>query len=209
MIADQGVCDEEAIKSDTRQVEGRSALWLASSAVLAFLSLKDVIHSNRLIFLHPTCHHLMRCKWCYGCPSPNQLLWLIPAILDSDHNKSFSKAGMMEEILFVTIRLIVKRFDWGNYLCNLDRRLLLEQYQGVLLPEQEKTMTTIHVNLGHVNLGLWALFIPRGKITEQGAVATSQPRRLVAVLTHGVPGYPRYCGYPINSSCWTAPGLEH
>jgi hypothetical protein len=40
VIADQGVCDEEATKSKNRQVEGRSALWLASIAVLAFLSFK-------------------------------------------------------------------------------------------------------------------------------------------------------------------------
>jgi hypothetical protein len=37
-IADQGACDEEATKSEIRQVEGRSALWLALVAVLAFLS---------------------------------------------------------------------------------------------------------------------------------------------------------------------------
>ncbi len=58
VIADQGACDEEATKSEIRQVEGRSALWLASILVLAFLSFKDVIYSNRLFFLHSTCHHL-------------------------------------------------------------------------------------------------------------------------------------------------------
>jgi hypothetical protein len=126
--------------------------------------------------------------WCCGCPSPNQLLGLMPAVLDSDLDKSFSNAGMIKGIVFVMLRPIAKRFDQGNYLCNLDQRLLLEQCQGVLLPEQEKTMATIHVNLGHVNLGLWALFIPRGTITEQGAVATSQPRWLVVVLTRGVLG---------------------
>jgi hypothetical protein len=47
-IVDQGACDEEAIESEIRQVEDRSALWFALIAVLAFLSLKDVINSNRL-----------------------------------------------------------------------------------------------------------------------------------------------------------------
>ncbi len=55
VIADQGACDEEANKSESRQVEGRSALWLASIAVLAFLSFKDVINSNRQFFLHLSC----------------------------------------------------------------------------------------------------------------------------------------------------------
>jgi hypothetical protein len=116
------------------------------------------------------------------------MLGLNSAVLDSNLDKSFSKSGMMEGIVFVMLRPVAKRFDWGKYLCNLNQHHLLEQCQGVLLPEQEKTMDTVHVNLGHVNLGLWALFISRGKITEQGAVATSQPRRLVAVLTRGVFG---------------------
>jgi hypothetical protein len=51
VIAVQGACDEEATKSEIRGVEGRSTLWLASIAVLAFLSFNDVINSNRLLFL--------------------------------------------------------------------------------------------------------------------------------------------------------------
>jgi hypothetical protein len=50
VIADQGVCDEEATESEIRQVEGRSALWLASVAVLPFLSFKDALNSNRQFF---------------------------------------------------------------------------------------------------------------------------------------------------------------
>jgi hypothetical protein len=64
---------ESLMAHEIRQVEGRSALWLASIAVLAFLSFKDVLNSNRLFFLHPlTCCHLMGCRWCCGCSSPNQ-----------------------------------------------------------------------------------------------------------------------------------------
>jgi hypothetical protein len=163
VIADQGACDKEATKSEIRRVEGRSALWLASIAVLAFLSFKDVINSNRLFLLHLTCPHLMRCRWCCGCSSPNQLLGISPAVLDSDLDENFSKAGMMEGIVFVTLRPVAKRFDRGNYLCNLDRRFLLDQCQGVLLPEQEK-------------------------ITDTNDIP-SRPRRSVAVLTSGVPGH--------------------
>ncbi len=54
-IADQGACDEEATESEIRRVESRSALWLALIAVMAFLSIKDIINSNRLFFLHLTC----------------------------------------------------------------------------------------------------------------------------------------------------------
>jgi hypothetical protein len=43
-------CDEEATEFETCQVEGRSDLWLALIAVLAYFSFKDVINSNSLFF---------------------------------------------------------------------------------------------------------------------------------------------------------------
>jgi hypothetical protein len=77
---------------EIRQVEGRSALWLALFAV-AFLSFKDVLNSNRLFFLHLTCHHLMGCRWCCGRSSPNQLLGLILAVMDCDSDSLEAKLG--------------------------------------------------------------------------------------------------------------------
>ena len=47
---------------------------LASIAVLAFLTFKDVINSNRLL----ACFHLMRCRWCRGCLSGDGLLCSLP-----------------------------------------------------------------------------------------------------------------------------------
>ncbi len=105
VIVDQGAGDEEATESEIRQGEGGSALSLASIVVLVFLSFKDVLNSNRLFFLHLTYRHLMRCRWCCGCSFPNQMLGLIPAVLDSDINKNFSKAGTMEGTVFVMLRL--------------------------------------------------------------------------------------------------------
>ncbi len=99
------------------------------------------------------------------------LLGVTPAVLNSGLDKNLSKAGIVEGVVFVTLRPVSKRLDRGNSLGILDR-FLLDQSQGALLPEQEKTTDTIHVNLGLVNLGLWALLIPRGYITEQVAVGT-------------------------------------
>jgi hypothetical protein len=56
-------------KSEVFRVEGSFALWLVSIAVFAYLSFKDVINSNRLFFLHLTCFHLMRYRWCCGVNS--------------------------------------------------------------------------------------------------------------------------------------------
>jgi hypothetical protein len=114
----------------------------------------------------------MRCRWCSECSSRNQLLGFTLTVLDSNLDRNSSKAGMMEGIVFVMLRPAAKRFDWGHYLRNLDQHFLLDQCQGVLLPEQERIKDTIHVNLVRVNLRLWALFIPRGEITELGAVCT-------------------------------------
>jgi hypothetical protein len=124
-IADQGVCNEKATKSEIRRVEGRSALWLALIAVLLFLSFKDALNSNRLFFSHLTCCHLMRCRWCCGCYSPNQLLGLIPAVLDSGLDKNFSKSGMMEGIGLVMLRLtkmVPMRYTWGAAMRERTRR---------------------------------------------------------------------------------------
>jgi hypothetical protein len=126
----------------------------------------------------------MRSRWCCGCPSCNQLLGLTPALLNSDLDKNSSKAGMMEGVHSVMLSLVTKRFDQGKSLTNLDQCFLLDQCQGALLPKQEKTTVTIHVNLGRVNLGLlWELFIPRGKITEQCAVGI--PHQLLSFLVGG------------------------
>ena len=100
------------------------------------------------------------------------LLGVTPAVLNSGLDNNSSKVGIMEGVVFVTLRPVCNRFDRGNSLGILDQHFLLDQSQGALLPEQEKTTDTIHVNLGLVNLGLWALLIPRGKITEQVAVGT-------------------------------------
>ncbi len=50
-------------ESEICQVEDSCAWWLATIALLAFLCFKDVINSNRLLFLHLTWLHLM-------CPKP-------------------------------------------------------------------------------------------------------------------------------------------
>jgi hypothetical protein len=88
---------------------------------------------------------------------------------------------MMEGVVSVMLSPVAKRFDRGKSLGNLDQRFLLDQCRGALLLEQEKITDIIQVNLGHVNLGLWALFIPRGKITEQGAVGTLHQLLIVLV----------------------------
>jgi hypothetical protein len=116
VIADQRVQDKEAIESKICQVEGRFSWWLASIAMLAFLSFKDVINFNRLFLLQLSCFQLMRCKWCSGCHSCNQLLGLTPAVLYYDLNKNSSKVGMIEGIVFVMLRPVTKRFAWGNFL---------------------------------------------------------------------------------------------
>ncbi len=61
----------QMISTDSKmcQVGDSFDWWLASFAVLAFLSTKDVVNSNRLFFLHPTFFHLMRYRWCCECPS--------------------------------------------------------------------------------------------------------------------------------------------
>ncbi len=113
VIANQGAGDEKATESEIRRVEGRSAFWLASIAVLVFLSFRDVLNSNRLFFSHLTCCHPMSCRWCCGCSFSNQMCGLISAVLDSDINKNFSKSGMMEGTVFFMLRLtkMVKRQD--------------------------------------------------------------------------------------------------
>ena len=116
--------------------------------MLAFLIFKNAINSNRLFILHLTCFHLMRCRWFYGCPSCNQQLEVTPAVVDSGLNKKSSKAGMMEGAVFIMIRPSAKGFARGNSLWNMDQCFLLDQCRGALLPKQEKTMDTIHGNLG-------------------------------------------------------------
>ncbi len=67
----------------------------------------------------------MRCRWCCGCSSPNQLLGLISAVLDSDLDKKFSKAGMMEETVFVMLRLtkmVQRQNTWGAAMTGRTRR---------------------------------------------------------------------------------------
>ncbi len=111
VIANQGAGDEKATESEIRRVEGRSTLWLALIMVLVFLGFKDVLNSNRLFLLHLTCCHPMSCRWCCGCSFPNQMLGSISAVLDSDINKNFSKAGMIEGTVYFMVRLttMVKR----------------------------------------------------------------------------------------------------
>ena len=76
---------------------------LASTVVLAFLSLKDEINSGRLSFLHLTCYHLMRCRWHGGCLSHDQ--WLgVTLSVDCRSLQEIQQDRQIGVGVFVTLR---------------------------------------------------------------------------------------------------------
>jgi hypothetical protein len=94
----------------------------------------------------------MRRSWFCGCSSPNQLLGLIPAVLDSSLDNNFSKAGMMEGIGLVMLRLtkmVPMWYTWGSAMRERTRRGQTRSGKTMEMTEivvwHTRGMTAIHL----------------------------------------------------------------